>query len=86
MYVIYEINLQQLNLDSRFTLGISLFLAVKLTKDPYHDKYFCSGYGNGFEPRGFFLLSYSSAIGKNVIIFGVDNSSSVDEDNGENIS
>ena len=51
-----------------------MFGAVKLTKHPAIDKYKYSRYGIGFDRKGFFSLS--NEIGRNVIIFGVDISSS----------
>ena len=53
--------------------------AVRLTKNTDFDKYKYSGYGIGFDRKG----SYSIAdeIGRNVIIFGVDMSSSLHIDN-----
>ena len=53
------------DLESKFALAASLFGAVKLTKNSYPDKYSYSG----------------SGIGKNAMIFGVDNSSSQHADN-----
>ena len=62
----------------------SLFGAIKLTKNADIDKYKYSGYGTGFYRRGTF--SVPGGYGKNLIIFGVDMSSSVDVDNkGEHI-
>ena len=56
-----------------------MFGAVKLTKhvDIYQDKY--SGYGIGFDRKGFF--SIGDEVGRNVIIFGVDMISSSHIDN-----
>ena len=63
--------------DSRgFTLGNCLFGTVKLNKDADLNKYSYSGYNIGFDPHRFFSLSDSSDLGKNVIMPGVDNSSS----------
>ena len=42
-----------------------------------------SGYGTGFYARGMFSLSNGSRFGKKVIIFGVDDSSSVHINNRE---
>ena len=53
-----------------------LFGAVKLTKNEYPDKYSYSGDDIWFNTRGTFSLSDGSGFGKNVITFGVDNSSS----------
>ena len=79
-YTAYEINLWPLNLDSIFMLKNSLFGAVKLTKSANSDKYSYSGYRMGFDTFVFFSLS-DSGIGKIVIIFDVDISSSVHNDN-----
>ena len=69
------------NLNSfDFALGNCLFGAVKLTKNTDIDKYTYSGYGTGFDSRGFFLFP-SDEFAKNVIIFGFDMSSSVHIDN-----
>ena len=46
------------------------------TKNDDLDKYNHSGYGIGFDSRSQFLWTDGS-VGKNIIIFGVDNSSSV---------
>ena len=53
--------------------------AVKLTKDPDFDYYKYSEYGIGFDRKGFFSLSNET--GRNVIIFGVEMSSSPHIDN-----
>ena len=52
-----------------------LFWGVKLTKNSDPDKYSYSSYGTGFDTRGEYCLPDGS-VGKNVIIFGVDMSSS----------
>ena len=54
----------------KILLQESLSSAAKLTKngDPSKYKYF--GYGTGFDARGSFLLSDSSGVVKNVVIFG----------------
>ena len=49
----------------------ALFGAVKLTKNADIDKYIYSGYGTGFDGRGFYSHP-SKGTGRNVIIFGVD--------------
>ena len=63
-----------------FTLGNSLFGAVKLNENADPDKYY-SEYCIGFDAGGGFSLSDGSAFGKNVAIFGADVSSSVHIDN-----
>ena len=56
-----------------------MFGSVKLTKNADIDKYGYSGYGIGFDRNTSF--SVGNEIGKNVIIFGVDMSSSSKIDN-----
>ena len=56
-----------------------MFGALKLTKHVDADLYKCSAYGIGFDRKGFF--SISDEVGRNVIIFGVDMSSSSHIDN-----
>ena len=58
----------------------ALFGAVKLTKNADIDKYKYSGYGIGFDGKGFYSHP-SGGTGRNVIIFGVDMSSSTKIDN-----
>ena len=57
-----------------------LFGAVTLTKHVNIDKYGYSGYGIGFDRKGSFSFP-SGGYGQNVIIFGVDMSSSIHIDN-----
>ena len=66
--------------DSDPTLKNCLFGAVTLTKNADIDKYGYSGYGIGFDRRGSFSFP-GGGFGQNVIIFGVDMSSSVHVDN-----
>ena len=53
--------------------------AVRLTKNADIDKYKYSIYGIGFDRKGFF--SIGDKVGRNVIIFGGDMSSSPHIDN-----
>ena len=57
-----------------------LFGAVTLTKNADIDKYGYSGYGIGFDRRSSFSFP-SGGFGQNILIFGVDMSSSVHIDN-----
>ena len=57
------------------TLENSLFGAVTLTKNADIDKYGYSGYGNEFDRKSSFSFP-SGGFCQNVIIFGVDTSSS----------
>ena len=52
-----------------------LFGGIKLAKNADPNKYVYSGYGIGLDLRSEFSLPHGS-VGKNVIIFGVDMSSS----------
>ena len=61
-----------------------MLCAVSLTKNADIDKFKYSGYGIGFDRHGFFSHP-SRGIGSNVIIFGVDMSSSTKIDNRKNI-
>ena len=65
---------QDLNAD--FTLKDYLLEAVKLTKNADPDKYPYSGYGIGSDSRSFFSAPNFNW-GKNIFIFGVENSLSV---------
>ena len=64
----------------RFHTSNYLFGVVKLTKSADPGKYGYTGYGIGFKARSRFSLPDGS-LGKNVIIFGADVSSSVHDDN-----
>ena len=59
-----------------FALENCLFCTVKLTKNADIDKYKSSGYGIRPDSRGTFLFP-SGKVAQNVIVFGVDMSSSV---------
>ena len=60
-------------------LGDCLFGAIKLTKNSDLDKYRYIGYGIGFDVCSKFPLS-NGEWSKNLVIFGLDNSSSVHTD------
>ena len=62
------------------TLENCLFGAVTLTKNADIDKYGYSGYGTGFDRKGEFSF-LGGGYGQNVIMFGVDMSSSFHIDN-----
>ena len=73
IYIVYEIE-RSVNISSYPTLENCLFGAVKLTKHVDVDLYKYSGYGIGFDKKGSY--SIGNDIDRNVIIFGVDMSSS----------
>ena len=60
-----------------------LFGAVTLTKNGDFDKYKYSGYGIGLDRRSSFSFP-SGGFGQNILIFGVDMSSSAHIDNKKN--
>ena len=80
IYIVYEINFWNYVESSDPTLGNSLFVAVKLVKNADIDKYKYSGYVIKFGSKGIFSFP-TGRFGKNVMIFGVDMSSSVHVDN-----
>ena len=85
IYISHILNQWPRDLSTDFTLGNCLFGSEKLTKNVDIDKYVYSSYCIGFDLRSVSSLPYGS-VGKNVIIFGADMSSSVYIDNnGKNI-
>ena len=79
IYIVYELDASSSNLNDP-TLKNCLFSAVTLTKNADIDKYGYSGYGIGFDRRGSFSFP-GGGFGQNVLIFGVDMSSSAHIDN-----
>ena len=80
LYISYRLDTWSRDLNTDFTLGNCLFGAVKLTTNADLDKYGCSAYDIGFDARSQ-LLFPDGSWAENVIIFGVENSSSVHVDN-----
>ena len=70
-------------MNTDFTLGNSLFGSKELTKNTDPGKYKYSGYSIGFDSRSEFSFIEKS-VGKNVIIFRADMSSSEHIDNKNN--
>ena len=77
IYIVFE--LDEIYIKTSPMLVKSLFGAVSLTKNADIDKYKYSWYGIGFD-RGS-VYSFGNGFGKNVIIIGVDMSSSPHVDN-----
>ena len=77
--IVYEIS-KGINISDYPTLENCLFGAVSLSKNADIDKYGYSGYGIAFDRRGRFSFPGTS-LGRNVIMFGVDVSSSTKIDN-----
>ena len=79
IYIAYELGASSSH-NNDPTLKNCLFGAVILTKNADIDKYGYSGYGIGFDRRGSFSFP-GGGFGQNVLIFGVDMSSSAHIDN-----
>ena len=79
IYIVYETS-KSINVIDYPTLENCLFGAVSLTKNADIDKYGYSGYGIEFDRHGSFSF-LGTGLGKNIIIFGVDMSSSTKIDN-----
>ena len=75
IYIVYELGASSSHVNDP-TLKNCLFGAVTLTKNADIDKYGYSGYGIGFDRRSSFTFP-GGGFGQNVLIFGVDMSSSV---------
>ena len=78
IYIAYEID--KIYTKSHPTPVNCLFGAVSITKNADINKNKYSGYGIGFDETGIYLLPDGS-FGRNVVIFGVDMSSSAHADN-----
>ena len=79
IYIVYELGASTSHTDDP-TLKNCLFGAVTLPKNTDIDKYEYSGYGIGFDRRESFSFP-GGGYGQNVLIFGVDMSSSPHDDN-----
>ena len=84
IYIVYEINKKDNTIISDPTLENCLFGAVTFTKHVNIDRYGYSGYGVGFDRKGSFSFS-GGGYDQNVLIFGVDMSSSIHIDNKKKI-
>ena len=80
IYIAYEVNKKDNTIISDPILENCLFGAVTLTKHVNIDRYGYSGYGIGFDRKGSFSFS-GGGYGQNVLLFGVDMSSSPHIDN-----
>ena len=83
IYIVYELGASSSH-NNDPTLKNCLFGAVTLTKNADIDKYGYSGYGIGFDRRSSFSFP-GGGFGQNVLIFGVDMSSSAHIDNKKKI-
>ena len=83
IYTVCETS-RNINISEYPTLENCLLGAVSLTKNVDIDKYKYSEYGIGFDRHGSFSLP-GTGLGRNVIIFGADTSSSTKIDNKKKI-
>ena len=79
IYIVYEIS-KSIYISDYRTLENCSFGAVSLTKNADIDKYGYSGYGIEFDRHGSFSFP-GTELGRSVIIFGVEMSSSTKIDN-----
>ena len=79
IYIVYGIHKNDNTTSSDPALENWLFGAVSLTKNSDIGKYKYSGYGIGFDRKA--TLSFANGVCRNVIIIGVDISSSIKIDN-----
>ena len=79
MYIVYELGASSSH-NNDLTIKKCLLGTVTLTKNTDIDKYVYSGYGIGFDRRSTFSFP-GGGFGQNVLIFGVDMSSSAHIDN-----
>ena len=79
IYIVYELGASSSN-NSNTSIKKCLFGAITLTKNADIEKYGYSGFGIGFDRRSSFSFP-SGGFGQNVLIFGVDMSSSAHIDN-----
>ena len=82
LYIAYELITWPRNPANNFALKNCLFSTIKLVSNAIKSKFTQNGPGIAFDGDGFWSLGNNSAI--NVVIFGVDNSSSFHTDNRKN--
>ena len=83
IYCIYKLDPVSSSRDDTFTVQNTLFGAMEITKNADTSKYKYKGYGICFDEGGSFSKGNISN-GKNVLIFGVDESSLVHANNKAN--
>ena len=83
IYCVYKLDPMSSSRDGTFTVQNALFGAIKITKNADTSKYKYKGYGICFDEGGSFSKGNISN-GKNVLIFGVDESSLVHANNKAN--
>ena len=74
LHIVYGLNNWPRNPTNNFTLKHCLFGTVKLVRNTKKCKLTCNGQGIAFDGEG--SWSFDNDYARNVVIFGVDNSSS----------
>ena len=83
IYVVYKLNPISSARDTTFTIQNALFGAMEITKNADTSKYKYKGYGICFDEGGSFSIEKINN-GRNILIFGVDESSVVHSNNKAN--
>ena len=78
-YIVYDLDVWPRNLINNFKLKNCLFDATNIVKSSDKEKWVYSGYGIAFDVAD--SWNFDNDFARNVIIFGVDNSSSSHTDN-----
>ena len=82
LYIVYELNTWPRNPANNFTLKNCLFGTVKLVRNTTKSRFTCNVRVIAFDGEG--SWSFGNGFARNVVIFGVDNSSSSHTDNQKN--
>ena len=82
VYIVYDLDAWPRNATNDFEFKNCLFGATNIVKNSDKEKYVYSGYGITFYSAG--SWSFCNDFARNVVIFGVDISSSSNTDNCEN--
>ena len=83
IYIVYKLDPISSTRDTTFTIQDALFGAMEITKTADTSKYKYKGYGICFDEGGSFSIGNINN-GRNVLIFGVDESSVVHSNNKSN--
>ena len=81
-YIAYDLGAWPRNPTNNFKFKNCLFGAPTIVKNSDKEKYVCRGYGITFDSWG--SWSFDNDFARNVVIFGVDHSSSSHSDNRKN--
>ena len=82
VYIVYDLDTCPRNPTNNLKFKKCLFEVTSIAKDSDKGKYVYSGYGVTFDSAG--PWSIDNGFSRNIIIFGVDNSSSSHSDNRKN--